>query len=120
MGVKRAAMGLLLGAVLATALTLELYFGIGRLALAGGHVVLGFGIAMDAVARTLGTVAAGRADKPGRAWACAVGGSVAVAPFALFGRDGPVSTDPAPLAGLLSVLALLAIALAVLGSAVGI
>jgi hypothetical protein len=117
---KQAAVGLLLGVVLATALTLELYFGFARLALGGGHVLLAFGIAMDAVARTLGTVAAGRAGRPGRAWACALGGSVAVAPFALFGRDGPVSTDPAPLAGLLSVLALSAIALAVLGSAVGI
>lgn len=114
------AVGLLLGVVLAAVLALELYFGIGRLALGGGHVLLGFGLAMDAVARTLGTVAAERAGEPGRAWACALVGSPAVAPFAVFGRDGPVSIEPAPLAGLMSVLAMLAIALAVLGSAIGI
>jgi hypothetical protein len=116
-GPQNAAVGLLLGIVLAAALSAELYFGIGQVALSGGHVVLAFGLAMDAIARTLGTVAASRAGEPGWAWACALGGSLAVAPFALFGPDGPVSTDPAPMAGVVSVLAALLIALALMGSA---
>jgi hypothetical protein len=114
---ETAAMGLLLGIVLAAALAAELYFGIGQLALGGGHVLLAFGFAMDAIARTLGTVAASRSGEPGWAWACALFGSLAVAPFAVFGPDGPVSTDPGPLAGVVSVIALLAITLAVVSSA---
>jgi hypothetical protein len=112
-----AVVGLVLGLALAAALCLELFFGVGQLALRGGHVLLAFGLAMDAAARILGTVAARRAGEPGWGLACALVGSPAVAAFAMFGPDGPVSVDPAPLAGLVSVLAGLLVVLAVLGSA---
>jgi hypothetical protein len=114
---RHAAVGLLLGLTLAATISAELFFGVGQLALSGGHLLLAFGLAMDVVARTLGTVAASRAGEPGWAWACALCGSLAVAPFAVFGPDGPVSTDPAPLAGVVSVVALLATTLAVVSAA---
>jgi hypothetical protein len=79
-------------------------------------VLLGFGLALDACSRVLGTVAARRANEPGWAWACVLVGCPTVASFATFGREGPVVTEPAPLAGLVAVLAGLLIALAVVGS----
>jgi len=112
-----AAVGLLVGVALSAVVVLELYAGVGGLALSGGHVVLGFGLALDACSRVLGTIAARRAGEPGWAWACVLMGCPAVAAFVMFGRDGPVATDPAPLAGLIAVLAALLIALAVVGNA---
>jgi hypothetical protein len=114
-----AAVGLLVGLVLAAVLAFELYVGVGRLALSGGHVVLAFGLALDGAARALGTVAAERAGDTGWAWACVLGGSPAVAGFAVFGRDGPVVTEPAPLAGIISVLAMLLIGAAIVGNLLG-
>lgn len=53
-------------------------------------------------------------------WPCLLGGSPAVSAFTLFQRSGPVSVDPAPLAGLLAVLAMLVIAVALLTMTLGI
>jgi hypothetical protein len=114
---EAAAVGLLVGVALAAVLSLELYAGVGGLALSGGHVFLGFGLALDACSRALGTVAARRAGELRWAWACVLVGCPAVAAFAVFGRDGPVVTEPAPLAGLVAVLAGLLITVAVVGNA---
>jgi hypothetical protein len=116
---EAAVVGLLVGVALAAVLSLELYAGVGGLALSGGHVVLGFGLALDACSRALGTVAARRASELGWAWACVLVGCPAVAAFAVFGRDGPVLTEPAPLAGLVAVLAGLLITVAVVANALG-
>jgi hypothetical protein len=101
---------------LAAVLSLELYVGVGGLALSGGHVLLGFGLALDACSRVLGAVAASRAGEPRWAWACVLVGSPAVAAFAMFGREGPVAVDPAPLAGLIAALATLLVGIAVVGN----
>jgi hypothetical protein len=115
-----APVGLLVGVALAAVLCAEMYFGIGKVMLDGGRWLLGFGILLDACSRTLGTVAAGRVRRPDWAWGCVIGGSPVVAAFALFRSEGAVSTEPAPLAGLISVLAALVIAIALLAAAVGI
>jgi hypothetical protein len=112
-----AAVGVIVGVALAVVIGVELYAGVGGFALSGGHVLLAFGLAFDACSRVLGTVAARRAGGPGWAWACVLVGCPAVAAFAMFGRDGPVAVDPAPLAGLIAVLAGLLIAVAVVGNA---
>src|SRR5437763_786291 len=62
------AMGMTVGLALALALVLELFFGVGSLAMNGGHWVLALGLAFDCCARALGTVAAGRAGQPEWAW----------------------------------------------------
>lgn len=108
--------GLLLGFALAAILLFEIYVGVIGAGLDGGHFVLAFGLALDVCARGLGTIAAGRAGEPDWAWWCALGGSPVVASFAVFGRRGPVTAEPAPLAGLLSLLALAALAIALLAA----
>jgi hypothetical protein len=108
--------GLVLGAVF----LIEIYFGVAVLALDRGHVLVGFGLALDACARVLGTVAAERDGSSDWSWTCALGGSPFVAGFALWQERGPVLTEPAPLAGVVGLAACvvlgLAIALAILGS----
>jgi hypothetical protein len=112
-------LGAFVPVVMVIAVAAEMYFGVARWALAGGHLLLAVGIALDAGARTLGTIAAGSAGDTGSAWACALGGSPFVAAFALFGEDGPVATDPAPFAGLLGLTALAVLAVAVVAAALG-
>jgi hypothetical protein len=90
-----------------------------RWALDGGHLLLAFGLSLDTCARALGTVAAGRAADRSGAWWCALGGTPFVAGFALYGADGPVEVDPAPLAGLLALFAAVVLAIAVLVAALG-
>lgn len=111
------AMGMTVGLALALALVLELFFGVGSLAMNGGHWVLALGLAFDCCARVLGTVAAGRAGQPEWAWWCIIFGSPAVAAFTLFGAEGRVATEPGPIAGLISVLAMALVVLAVVGAA---
>jgi hypothetical protein len=90
----------------------ELYVGVMPLAV-GGHWWLALGLAFDVCSRVLGTIAARRAGPaPPWDWACAAGGAPVVAAFTLFGRDGPVAAHPAPLAGVLSVLAMALLVLA--------
>jgi hypothetical protein len=104
-GLTAPALGL--GLALTVIVAAELYLGVARLGMHSGLWGLALGLAIDACARVLGTVAARRAGAARAAWTCAVAGSPGVALFTLFGSDGPVSVDPAPLAGLLSVLATL-------------
>jgi hypothetical protein len=80
-------------------------------------VLLAFGLALDACSRGLGTIAAGRDGSSEWAWWCALGGSPVVAWFALFQQRGPVRTEPAPLAGLIAILALVVLAVALLAAA---
>jgi hypothetical protein len=114
---RQAVTGIVLGIVLALALCVEMYIGVARFALNGGHWLLAFGIAFDVCARALGTIAAGRAGRQVWAWGCVIGGSPVVAAFALFQADGPLITEPGPIAGLVSVLAVSVIAFALLASA---
>ncbi len=99
---------------LAAALVVELYLGVSRIAVSGGHWLLAFGLALDAASRALGTIAARRADRPRWGWLCALGGSPAVAAFALLGEEGQAQVEPAPLAGVTALLAMLSVGLAVL------
>jgi hypothetical protein len=103
--------GLGLGVGLVLALFIELYLGVARGALDHGHIVLAFALAIDACARTLGAVAARRAGSPEWAWGCVLIGSPLVA---LFWRSEEPGAEPAPLAGLLSLIAMLALVIAVL------
>jgi hypothetical protein len=112
-GGERQVAGVLAGIALAGVLVAEVYAGVARAGLDSGHVLLAFGLALDVCSRALGTLAAGRARSSEWAWWCALGGSPVVVSFALFQRDGPVRTEPAPLAGLIGVLALLVLLAAV-------
>jgi hypothetical protein len=94
------------GLVLAALLGVEVYLGVTQVGLGRGLLLLAFGLALDACARALGTIAASKAGAQAWAWASALGGSPVVAGFALFRRSGPVEIDPAPLAGLIALLAM--------------
>lgn len=98
--------GAIAGLALVAIVAAEVYVAVAKAALVSGRVVLGFGLALDACARALGTVAAERARQPAWTWGCLVGGSPVVATFALFRSSGPEWVDPAPLAGLISLLAI--------------
>jgi hypothetical protein len=98
---------------LALVLLLETYVGVVAAGLDGGRLVLAFGLALDVCARGLGTIAASRDGELDWAWWCALGGSPVVVSFAVLGRRGPVTAEPAPLAGLLSVLALASLVIAI-------
>ncbi len=113
------AAGVLVGVLVVAVLCGEIYLGVTQV-LGAGHLLLAFGVALDASARVLGTVAASRVGH--RSWIlpCVLVGSPAVAMFALFQKTGPVGTDPAPLAGLLSLGAMAVIALALLGTVLGV
>jgi hypothetical protein len=91
-------------------LFIELYLGVARGALDHGHVVLGFALALDACARTLGMIAARRAGSPDWAWGCVLIGSPLVV---VFWRSDQATAEPAPLAGLVAVVALFALVVAV-------
>ncbi len=108
------ALGVLAGLVLAAIVGAEIYYAIGTEALGSGRALLGLGLMLDAGARVLGTLAAERAGRPLWAWGCVIGGSPVVAIFALYRSDGPESVDPAPLAGLVSLLAVGIVVLSVL------
>jgi len=107
-------LGLVAGMALAAVLVAELYLAVVVVALGAGRPVLGLAIALEACSRGLGTVAAERAGKRGWACACAVGGAPVVAWFALAPREQRAESEPAPLAGLLAVLAVVVALLALL------
>jgi hypothetical protein len=113
----------LLGFVVACIVIAELYIGVALFTFSGGPVVLGLGLALDAAARAVGTVAAARSGKEwgiGWRWLCGMGGSPAVAAFA-FQRNGAlVATDLAPLAGPIAALALIFIVIGLAGIPAGI
>jgi hypothetical protein len=112
------ALGVPIGIVLVAVLFVEVYFGVARTGLDHGRVLLSFGLALDACGRALGTLAMGRAREHEAAWACALGGSPVVAAVTLF-RQSPVEVDPAPLAGLISLLAAFILAVALTAAALG-
>jgi hypothetical protein len=97
--------GVLAGLVLASVLIAELYLGVIVVGVHDGRLLLGLAIALEACSRILGTVAAERAGQRGWAFACAIAGAPAVAWFALLRPSGRVEVEPAPLGGLLAVLA---------------
>jgi hypothetical protein len=114
---ERQVAGVLAGLALAAVLVAEVYAGVARAGFDSGHVLLAFGLALDVCSRGLGTIAAGREGSSEWAWWCALGGSPVVAWFALFQQDGPVRTEPAPLAGLIGILALVVLAVALAAAA---
>ncbi len=109
---------MLIGLALAAALCLETYAAV-SIALSSGQLLLALGIALDGCARVLGAIAAVKVGRPDWAWGCVLVGSPAVAGFALFRRSGPVAIEPAPLAGVVSVLALGFVAIGVLARLIG-
>lgn len=108
-----AAFGAVLGVVLSAVVVAELYLGVAVVGFGHGQPVLAFAFALDACARTLGTAGAGHVGLREWAWLSALGGSPLVAAFASSQRQGEVATEPTPLAGVLSLLAL---ALAAIGA----
>jgi hypothetical protein len=110
---------MMLGLTLIVVAFVEVFVGVTETGLDKGHVLIAFALAMDACARALGTIAAARAGEREWAWSCALGGSPFVAAFALFQPEGPVKADPAPLAGLLSLLAGLGLFVALLVAVAG-
>jgi len=112
-----------LGVALVSVLLLEIFGVVVALALSGGYLVLAFGLALDACARMLGTVAAARhGEEVGRGWcwANAIVGSPAVIAFA-FNDDGRlVDADLAPLAGPVAGLAIIGIVIGLAGIPAGI
>ena len=108
--------GVVLGGALAAVLVLELYLAVVAVGLNAGRPLLGLAIALDACSRGLGTVAAERAGERAWAGACAIAGAPAVAWFALSPEARRAPVEPAPLAGL---LALLAVLFALLGLLIG-
>jgi hypothetical protein len=106
--------------VLTAAVALELYLALAAAGSSAGRILLAVGLLLDAGARALGAIAAVRSGRGSWAWLCLALGSPAVAAFALFGADGPVELEPAPLAGLLSLVALGVAAIAVFALAFGV
>lgn len=114
------ALGVVVGVALAVVLGIELFVGVGELALGGDHWLLAFGLALDVVARVLGLVAGERAGRLDWGLWSVIGGSPVVAGFTLFRREGRMTTEPGPIAGLMSVIAMTAVGLWIVGSLLGV
>jgi hypothetical protein len=109
-------LGILAGLAFAALLIGELYLGVIKVAFGDGRLLLGLAIVLELASRALGTVAAERAEKRGWACGCAIVGAPVVAWVTLFRRPR-IDVEPAPLAGLLAVLAgAVAVLALVLGS----
>ncbi|MGN6168366.1 MAG: hypothetical protein ACTHQQ_09370 [Solirubrobacteraceae bacterium] len=108
----------LAGFALTAVLVAEVYAGVARAGFDSGNVLLAFGLALDACSRGLGTIAASREGSSEWAWWCALGGSPVVVWFALFQAGGPVRTEPAPLGGLIGILALVVLAVTLLAGVI--
>ena len=112
-----------LGAVLACVLFLEICGGVVAFALGGGYLILAFGLALDACARMLGTIAAVRTGSEwgtGWRWACALIGSPAVLAFAFYGEGVLVDKDLARLAGPIAAFAIICVVVGLAGIPAGI
>ena len=96
---------MLAGLAFAALLIAEICLAVIVVAFHAGKLVLGLAILIEALSRVGGTVAAERAGQRGWAFACAIVGAPIVAWVALVPRSGRITTEPAPLAGLLAVLA---------------
>ncbi|HUA70571.1 MAG TPA: hypothetical protein VMA96_05805 [Solirubrobacteraceae bacterium] len=99
------ALGVLAGLAFAALLIAEIYLAVIVVAFHAGKLVLGLAILIEALSRVGGTVAAERAERRGWACACAIFGAPVVAWISLVPRTGRITTEPAPLAGLLALLA---------------
>jgi hypothetical protein len=108
-------LGILAGLAFAALLIVELYLGVIKVAFDDHRLVLGLAIVLELLSRALGTVAAERAERRGWACVCAIVGAPAVA-WVMLLRRPRIDVEPAPLAGL---LALLAGAVAVLALVIG-
>jgi hypothetical protein len=100
-----AAFGVLAGLAFTALLIAEVYLGVIVVAFHARRLVLGLAILSEALSRALGTVAAERAGKRGWAVGCAIFGAPLVAWATLVPRRGRIDAEPAPLAGLLALLA---------------
>ena len=109
-------LGVVVGLALVAVLVAELCLAVLAVAFGAGRPILGVAIALEACSRGLGTLAAERAGERAWAFGCAVGGAPLVAWFALAGHGRRSAVEPAPLAGL---LALVAGVLALLGLLIG-
>jgi hypothetical protein len=98
-------LGVLAGLAFAALLIGELYLGVIRVAFQDGRLVLGLAIVLEALSRALGTIAAERAGQRGWACVCAIVGAPVVVWVALLRQPDRIEVEPAPLAGLLAVLA---------------
>ncbi|HUB04543.1 MAG TPA: hypothetical protein VMA76_05715 [Solirubrobacteraceae bacterium] len=107
--------GVLAGLAFAALLIAELYLGVIKVAFDDHRFLLGLAIVLELLSRALGTVACERAERRGWACACAIVGAPVVA-WATLLRRPRIDVEPAPLAGL---LALLAGAVAVLALMIG-
>jgi hypothetical protein len=107
------------GALLAVVVAVEIYLGVAVIGLDHGQLLLALGLSLDACSRVLGTVAAARAAAESWAFTCALGGGPFVAAFALYQPGGRVSTEPAPLAGVLGMVASCVLAVTIAASALG-
>lgn len=107
--------GVIVGLALAVVLIVEVYLDVVHV-FGAARIVLGFALALEACSRALGTVAAARSGEPAWACACAIIGSPAVACFAFLRQSGRRAAEPAPLAGLLALVAGL---VAIIGLLVG-
>ncbi len=97
-------LGILAGLAFAALLIGELYLGVIEVAFGDSRLLLGLAIVLELLSRALGTVAAERAEERGWTFACAIVGAPVVAWVTLFRRPR-IDVEPAPLAGLLAVLA---------------
>ena len=97
-------LGILAGLAFAALLIGELYLGVIKVAFGDSRLLFGLAIVLELLSRALGTVSAERAEKRGWACACAIVGAPVVAWVTLFRRPR-IDVEPAPLAGLLAVLA---------------
>jgi hypothetical protein len=109
------AVGIVAGLAFAALLIVELYLGVIKVAFDDHRLLLGLAIVLELLSRALGTVAAERAERRGWACACAIVGAPVVA-WVMLLRRPRIDVEPAPLAGL---LALLAGAVAVLALVIG-
>jgi hypothetical protein len=101
-----AGFGAVLGVVLAVVLLVEVYLGVAVVGFGHGQPLVAFAFALDACGRALGTIVAGHSGLRDWAWWCALGGSPVVAVYGTLERREQAATDPAPLAGLISTVAL--------------
>jgi hypothetical protein len=111
--------GMLIAVLLVVVVWVEAYLGVDRLALAGNHIVLGFGLVLDACARVIGTIAAAYAGDHQAAWRALIVGSPQVAYDAYATAESTSRTEPATLAGLASVAAIAVLAAGLLLLALG-
>jgi hypothetical protein len=112
-----------LGFLVISIVLLELILGVVLIGVSGGLVVLGLGLALDAVARVLGTMAVSRSGPEwgsGWRWICGLGGSPGVLMFAVQRDRSLLGTGPVPAAGIVAAAALLILVVGLAGLPAGI